>query len=278
MTKVSGFQRAKEIGRNQARRTAPGIATLGAILTVFLTTSAVMAQAPPPNCSQATLSGTYVNTGTGTMGGVSVISVGQVTYDGHGNGQSTFTKTVGGFVQKFVAVPGVYTVNADCTGSKIFGGATTYDFVVTPDGREITWIVTNSGAVFTGNAVRQDASAALHVTKECSQYTGLAGGYCTITSSNFAAIKVGAKVIYVQDQTANSAAGIFATDMFLDAGAGNMAVGHCTLDAANFGLCTFSDGIGQFAGFQARVAVSGFSTSPTEVNYHWDGTYSFSTH
>jgi hypothetical protein len=116
------------------------------------------------------------------------------------------------------------------------------------------------------------------VTKECSQYTGLAGGYCTITSSNFAAIKVGAKVIYVQDQTANSAAGIFATDMFLDAGAGNMAVGHCTLDAANFGLCTFSDGTGQFAGFQARVAVSGFSTSPTEINYHWDGTYSFSTH
>ena len=264
----------------KVRRTAPGFATLGAILTVFLTasTARAQAQAPAPNCSQATLNGTYSLSGNGTMGGVAVATRGKVTYDGHGNGQATFTQSSGGFVQKFVAVPGVYTVNPDCTGSKTFNGTTTYDFVVTPDGREITWIVTNSGAVFTGNAVRQDASAALHVTKECSQYTGLAGGYCTITSSNLAAIKVGAKVIYVQDQTANSAAGIFATDMFLDAGAGNMAVGHCTLDAANFGLCTFSDGTGQFAGFQARVAVSGFSTSPTEINYHWDGTYSFSTH
>ena len=88
MTKVSGFQRAKEIGRNQARRTAPGIATLGAILTVFLTTSAVMAQAPPPNCSQATLNGTYVMSGNGTMGGVAVATRGKVTYDGHGNGQA----------------------------------------------------------------------------------------------------------------------------------------------------------------------------------------------
>jgi hypothetical protein len=49
-------------------------------------------------------------------------------------------------------------VNPDCTGSKVFGGTTTYAFVVTPDGREITWIVTNasSGSLFTGRAVRMD--------------------------------------------------------------------------------------------------------------------------
>jgi hypothetical protein len=259
---------------NQARRTAPGIATLGAILTVFLTTSAVMAQAPPPNCSQATLSGTYVNTGTGTMGGVSVISVGQVTYDGHGNGQSTFTKTVGGFVQKFVAVPGVYTVNADCTGSKIFGGATTYDFVVTPDGREITWIVTSAGAPFSGHAVRLDSYGELHVTKECSAYTGAAGGYCTITSSNLAAIKVGSKVYY--DQAAGTPAGLLDSNVVLDAGAGNRALGHCTLDlGTSIGLCTFSDGTGQFTGFHARADVS--AVAGLAKNYHWDGTYSFGT-
>jgi len=269
MTKVSGFQRAKEIGRNQARRTAPGIATLGAILTVFLTTSAVMAQAPPPNCSQATLSGTYVNTGTGTMGGVSVISVGQVTYDGHGNGQSTFTKTVGGFVQKFVAVPGVYTVNADCTGSKIFGGATTYDFVVTPDGREITWIVTSAGAPFSGRAVRLDSTGALHVTKECSQDKGAAGDFCTITSSNLAAITVGSKVFY--DQAAGIPTGLLDSNVVLDAGSGNRAVGRCTLDqTSHLGLCRFSDGTGQFTGFQARVDVDCTS------GCRWDGTYSFS--
>jgi hypothetical protein len=268
MLRLSGSQGAKEIGMKKARRTAQGFAKLGAILTLLLTASAARAQAPPSNCSQATLNGTYSLSGNGTMGGVGVATRGKVTYDGHGNGQATFTQSTGGFVQKYVAVPGVYTVNPDCTGSKTFNGTTTYDFVVTPDGREITWIITNSGAVFTGNAVRQDSSGVLRVTKECSQYTGQAGGYCTITSSNVPAIKVGAKVVYVQDQTANAAAGIFATDMFLDAGAGNMAVGHCTLDAANFGLCTFSDGTGQFAGFHARVDVS-YLGGP---NWAWDGT------
>ena len=38
----------------------------------------------------------------------------------------------------------------------------------------------------------------LHVTKECSAYQGGAGQFCTITSSNLAAIKVGSKVFYDQ--------------------------------------------------------------------------------
>jgi len=260
-----------------AGRTAPGFATLGAILTLFLTTSAVRAQAPPPQCSQATLSGTYAVSGNGSTGGMSVAMAGKITYDGHGTGQATFTQSMGSFISRYAAVPGVYTVNTDCTGTETFG-TTNYDLVVTPNGHEITWIVTNTspGAVFTGRAVHLDASGALHVTKECSQYVGQAGGYCTITSSNLAAIKVGSKVFYEQDQTANAAAGFFSTDVFLDAGPGNMAVGHCTLDAPSFGLCTFSNGTGQFAGFQARIDVSPFTSSPTEVNYHWDGTYSFS--
>src|SRR3954451_22843379 len=118
----------------------------GAILTLALTTTAVRAQAPPPQCSQATLNGTYVNTGTGSRGGASVVTLSKVTYDGQGNGLSTGTTSVAGIISRSVEVPGVYTVNPDCTGSKIFGGATTYDFVITPDGREVTWIVTNAFA------------------------------------------------------------------------------------------------------------------------------------
>ena len=214
--------------------------TLGVILALFLTTSAVRAQEPPPNCSQATLSGTYVNSGTGAMGGVPVVMVGKVTYDGHGNGQSTFTRSVAGVISRPVAVPGVYTVKPDCTGSKTFGGTTDYDFVVTPDGREITWIVTNSGAgaLFTGRAVRLDNIGDLHVTKECSEYTGLAGGYCTITSSNLAAIKVGSKVFY--DQAAGTPPGLLDSNVILDAGAGNRAVGHCTLDLRPISDCARS--------------------------------------
>ncbi len=115
----------------------------------------------------------------------------------------------------------------------------------------------------------------LHVTKECSKYTGAAGDYCTITSSNLDAIAVGAKVFY--DQAAGIPGGLLDSNVVLvdaAAGPGNWAVGHCTLDLGNyFGLCTFSDGTGEFTGFSARVVVS----PPTDgSNFHWDGTYRFS--
>ena len=112
----------------------------------------------------------------------------------------------------------------------------------------------------------------LHVTKECSEWTGAAGGFCTITSSNLAAIEVGSKVFY--DQAAGIPTGLLDSDVVLDAGSGNRAVGHCTLDlGTGLGLCTFSDGTGRFRGFNARVEVS----PPTDgVNWHWDGTYSYS--
>jgi len=45
-------------------------------------------------------------------------------------------------------------------------------------------------------------SGTLHVTKECSEYTGEAGSFCTIVSSNFDAIPVGSKVVYAEAPTA----------------------------------------------------------------------------
>jgi hypothetical protein len=111
----------------------------------------------------------------------------------------------------------------------------------------------------------------LHVTKECTQYHGFSGEFCTITSSNLAAIQVGSKVYY--DQAAGVPPGLLDSNILLDAGNGNRAVGRCTLDlGTGLGLCTFSDGTGLFAGFQARVEVS----PPTDgANWHWEGTYSF---
>ena len=111
----------------------------------------------------------------------------------------------------------------------------------------------------------------LHVTKECSQYTGKAGSFCTITSSNLAAIAVGSKVSY--DQAAGIPTGLLDSNVVLDAGNGDRAVGRCTLDlTTGLGLCAFSDGTGQFTGFHARVDVSYLGG----VDYAWDGTYSFS--
>ena len=111
----------------------------------------------------------------------------------------------------------------------------------------------------------------LHVTKECSQYSGAAGSFCTITSSNLAAIKFHSIVFY--DQAAGIPAGMVDSNVVLDAGNGDRAVGRCTLDlATGLGLCTFSDGTGQFTGFHARVEVAALGGD----DWEWNGTYSFS--
>jgi hypothetical protein len=112
-------------------------------------------------------------------------------------------------------------------------------------------------------------SGVLHATKECSEYTGLAGSFCTFTSSNLKALAVGSKIVYV------SAAGATAlnTDVFLEAGPGNKAFGHCILVFADLpGECTFRGGTGQFTGFHAHVVVSTLDG----INWRWEGSYSFS--
>src|SRR5436190_1036832 len=74
-------------------------------------------------------------------------------------------------------------------------------------------------------------SGALHVTKECSQYTRLAGGFCTITSSNLKDIEVGTRVVYA----VASGATVLNSDVTLDPpGPGNnVAFGHVVLDLAS---------------------------------------------
>jgi hypothetical protein len=110
----------------------------------------------------------------------------------------------------------------------------------------------------------------LHVTKECSQNTGMPGTFCTITSSNIDEIKVGTKVFY--DQQAGIPAGMLDSNVVLKVGPGDWALGRCTLDGSTgSGLCTFSDGVGPFTGFHARVDVSHIGGP----NYAWNGTYGF---
>ena len=112
----------------------------------------------------------------------------------------------------------------------------------------------------------------VHLTKECSQYTGLPGGFCTFTSSNLAQIGVPpSKVFY--DQVPNIPTGLLDSNVILDAGNGNRAVGRCTLDlGTGLGLCTFWDGTGELTGFDARVDVDCPGGGP---NCTWDGTYRF---
>jgi hypothetical protein len=111
-------------------------------------------------------------------------------------------------------------------------------------------------------------SGNLEVTKECSEYQGRAGGFCTITSSNLEEIQAGAKVIYAEA----AGKGTLDTDVVLDAGSGNTANGHVVLDLeANKGTASFSGGTGKLTGFQAHADV----TADAEGLWHWSGTYSF---
>jgi len=116
-------------------------------------------------------------------------------------------------------------------------------------------------------------SGALHVTKECTQYTRLAGGFCTITSSNIPQIEVGSKVVY----TIASGPAVLDSDVTLDPpGPGNNAAfGHVVLAlAAGQGTVTFSGGTGKFTHFNASVVVSRVG-APALRTWSWDGTYSF---
>jgi hypothetical protein len=119
-----------------------------------------------------------------------------------------------------------------------------------------------------------EPKGSLTIMKNCSQYNGNAGDFCTITDSSLPVIPKGAKLYVIQPFLTSLA--FLDSNVVLDSGNGNRAVGRCTLDVnTNLGLCTFSDGTGNLAGFSARVNVY----SPTGVNfgidYVWQGTYSF---
>ena len=116
---------------------------------------------------------------------------------------------------------------------------------------------------------RSDRSGTLSVDKECppEQYTGKKGSYCTFTSSNLEAASVGSKVIYLQPEDV-------ASDVILESlgSVDDKAFGRCVLPDGFNGLCTFNGGTGEFKDFSARLTV----THLDDVNWHWEGPYTFS--
>jgi hypothetical protein len=94
----------------------------------------------------------------------------------------------------------------------------------------------------------------LHVTKECSEYTGEAGSFCTIVSSNLDAIPVGSEVVYAEAATAT---GGLDTDIVVDTASGDTAYGHVVLDGVTqTGTVTLAGGIGQLAKLKADLVVA----------------------
>jgi hypothetical protein len=110
-------------------------------------------------------------------------------------------------------------------------------------------------------------SGNLHAAKNCLGFTGSAGSYCEITSSNLPQIEVGSRVEYLQPALLLTPAG---SDVVLNPpGPGNnLAFGNCSLAV---GRCTFWGGTGKFTHFQASIVVSHLSG----LDWAWEGTYSF---
>ena len=119
-----------------------------------------------------------------------------------------------------------------------------------------------------GSAHATLRSGALHVTKECSDYDGQAGSFCTILSSNIPQIRAGMRVVYLQ---ALGPTGLD-SDIVLSKRHGSAAFGHVVLNGTTSRV-TFSGGRGAFAGFHAAADVS----VDAEGVWHWEGTYSFTS-
>jgi hypothetical protein len=133
----------------------------------------------------------------------------------------------------------------------------------------VALLVGSSGALARAASPR---SGSLFVTKECTHYSGAAGAFCTITSSNIPWIRAGMKVVYTNAFTSNG----LDTDVAVSADHGSVAYGHVILDATgSFGTVTLDGGTGAFRTFHASADVAYMPDGPTGYDYSWIGTYSF---
>jgi hypothetical protein len=112
-------------------------------------------------------------------------------------------------------------------------------------------------------------SETLKVTKECSEYTGEAGSFCTITSSNFDSIPIGSRVVYTKAATAD---GGLDTDIVVNTPNGDTAFGHMVVDGVTqSGTVTLAGGTGKLAELAADLVVAPLA----EPTYSWEGSYSY---
>jgi len=132
----------------------------------------------------------------------------------------------------------------------------------------LVFAVVAAGIVATAGSATP-RSGTLHVTKECSQYQGRAGEFCTITSSSINAIKPGSKVFYASA----AALGALDSDLVIDGPGNNNAFGHVVLNLSTLsGTVTLSGGTGVFSHFHAGPITVACPAFPA---CSWDGPYSF---
>ena len=118
-------------------------------------------------------------------------------------------------------------------------------------------------------------SGDLVVTKECSGFDK-DPPYCTITSSNLAAIPEGSRIVYLDPAGLGTATG-GAVVLDPPKPGNNQAFGTCFLMSSPM-HCEFSGGTGKFTWFHASVVVTVTDPMTPDELWHWVGTYSFTPH
>lgn len=138
-------------------------------------------------------------------------------------------------------------------------------------GPQVTPASTSATASEANDAEGNQRSGALHVTKECSQYTRLAGSFCTLTSSNLRALPPGTKVVYLSDLVGTT----LETDVILypPGNGSSVAFGHVSLDLVRaYGIGTLSGGSGRFKHLEGTFEIT---PQPGVRTWAWTGRYSF---
>ncbi len=81
-------------------------------------------------------------------------TVGTMEVNEDGTATVKLTRSFNGLITR-ETLPGVLTINADCSGTAIFGGVRTFDIISVDGGDELQFIQTNPGSVVTVIAKRQ---------------------------------------------------------------------------------------------------------------------------
>jgi hypothetical protein len=136
-----------------------------AILIILgsVTVQQAHAQADPEGCSLATLNGVYVFDATGynIVNSIPVPKaiVEVLTFDGNGTLTSLATVSMGGVIHSGVPGSGIYTVNANCTGTLTFNPLAQhpgphFDIFISPNGKQYHMIETDANTVLAGVSTR----------------------------------------------------------------------------------------------------------------------------
>ena len=105
--------------------------------------------------ADATLRGTYMSKGGGTVVGVGPVAfIGTVYFDGKGGITNPYTVSFAGTILRVVG-KATYTVKSDCTATTTTADDTQhYDMRISPDGSKVDYIETDAGTVISGSASR----------------------------------------------------------------------------------------------------------------------------